>query len=246
MKKTNYGIYKIVNKDNGKYYVGRTLNLNKRWYQHKNLLIKNKHFNRYLQFAWNKYGENNFEFVIVEYVNNKEDLINIEQKYINEFITQRQIGIDNCYNLSENANSPMDINKGKKHSDKTKKLLSQLNKGREPWNKNKRLKPVDSYTSKISKKKYGVSLSKKNYTKEQRSLISKKSLNRPDVLLKFKQPRKPLITAKNIFTNEIKTLGRMQWSNDHNVYYRKLLKGYTSNGWKMVDRVGLEPTTDEL
>ena len=43
------GIYKIVNKDNGKYYVGRTLNLDKRWYQHKKLLIKNKHFIKYLQ-----------------------------------------------------------------------------------------------------------------------------------------------------------------------------------------------------
>ena len=79
------GIYKIVNKDNGKYYVGRTLNLDKRWYQHKKLLIKNKHFNKYLQSVWNKYGLDKFEFIIVEYVNDKNELINIEQKYINVF-----------------------------------------------------------------------------------------------------------------------------------------------------------------
>ncbi len=135
MKNDNYGIYKIVNKNNGKYYVGRTLNLNRRWHQHKNLLLKNKHFNKHLQFAWNKYGEKNFEFIIVEHVDNKEELINTEQKYIDEIINERKNGINNCYNLSENANSPMDINKGRKHSDKTKRLLSKINKGRIPWNR---------------------------------------------------------------------------------------------------------------
>ena len=239
------GIYKIINKDNGKYYVGRTLNLDKRWYQHKKLLIKNKHFNKYLQSAWNKHGSDKFEFIIVEYVNNKNELINIEQKYINTFIVERQNGLNNCYNLSESSIGPMDINKGRRHSDKTKKILSDKNKGKIPWNKNKSLKLPHEYTSRICKKKYNSNNSNK-YTSELRSLTSKECLNRPEVLLKFKQPRKPPITAKNVTTNEIKTLGRRQWHDVYRIDYRKLLKGYTSKGWKMVDRAGLEPATDEL
>ena len=239
------GIYKIVNKDNGKYYVGRTLNLDKRWYQHKKLLIKNKHFNKYLQSVWNKYGLDKFEFIIVEYVNDKNELINIEQKYINVFIDERKNGLNNCYNLSESSISPMDINKGRKHSDKTKKTLSDINKGKIPWNKGKQLKLPNEYTSRICKKKYNTNKSNK-YSRELRSSTSKECLNRPDVLLKFKQPRKPPITAKNVTTNEIKTLGRRQWHDVHQIDYRKLLKGYTSKGWKLVDRAGLEPATDEL
>ena len=239
------GIYKIVNKDNGKYYVGRTLNLDKRWYQHKKLLIKNKHFNKYLQSVWNKYGPDKFEFIIVEYVNDKNELINIEQKYINVFIDERKNGLNNCYNLSESSISPMDINKGRKHSDKTKKILSDKNKGKIPWNKNKSLKLPHEYTSRICKKKYNSNNSNKS-TSELRSLTSKECLNRPEVLLKFKQPRKPPVTAKNVTTNEIKTLGRRQWHDVYQIDYRKLLKGYTSKGWKMVDRAGLEPATEEL
>jgi group I intron endonuclease len=242
------GIYKIVNKDNGKYYVGRTLNLDKRWYQHKKLLIKNKHFNKYLQSVWNKYGPDKFEFIIVEYVNDKNELINIEQKYINVFIDERKNGLNNCYNLSESSISPMDINKGRKHSDKTKKILSDKNKGKIPWNKNKSLKLPHEYTSRICKKKYNSNNSNKSnkHTSELRSLTSKECLNRPEVLLKFKQPRKPPVTAKNVTTNEIKTLGRRQWHDVYQIDYRKLLKGYTSKGWKMVDRAGLEPATEEL
>ena len=76
--------------------------------------------------------------------------------------------------------------------------------------------------------------------------VAKECLNRPEVLLKFKQPRKPSITAKNVATNEIKTLGRRQWHDVHQIDYRKLLKGYTSKGWKMVVVPGLEPGTSPL
>lgn len=248
---SKYGIYKIINKDNGKYYVGRTLNLDKRWYQHKKLLKKNNHFNKYLQSAWNKCGEDKFEFIVVEYVIDKTELINTEQRYINQFILDRNKGLNNCYNLSESSISPMDINKGRKHSDETKKKLSDMNKGKIPWNKNKRLKLSHEYTSRICKKKYNPNLNSdfvvnSKYTSEMRSLTAKECLNRPDVLLKFKQPRKSPITAKNVTTNEIKTLGRRQWHDVHQIDYRKLLKGYTSKGWKLVDRAGLEPATDEL
>lgn len=50
------GIYKILNIKNGKFYIGSSNNIKVRWSQHKTLLKNNKHENKYLQNAWNKYG----------------------------------------------------------------------------------------------------------------------------------------------------------------------------------------------
>lgn len=59
-------IYKIINTINGKIYIGQTNDFYRRISQHKNKLRQNKHFNQHLQFAWNKYGEKNFTFEIIE------------------------------------------------------------------------------------------------------------------------------------------------------------------------------------
>lgn len=61
------GIYKIENVVTGKSYIGRSLNCQNRWRQHLYKLRKNKHPNPYLQNSWNKHGENNFEFSIIEF-----------------------------------------------------------------------------------------------------------------------------------------------------------------------------------
>ena len=60
------GIYKIENKVNGKVYVGQSIDIERRWYSHKTQLNGNRHGNVHLQNAWNKNGNNSFEFVIVE------------------------------------------------------------------------------------------------------------------------------------------------------------------------------------
>lgn len=60
------GIYRIVNKVNNKIYVGSSTNIYERWKVHKNDLKENRHQNSHLQRAWNKYGEKNFKFEILE------------------------------------------------------------------------------------------------------------------------------------------------------------------------------------
>lgn len=56
------GIYKITNVVNNKVYIGLSIHLNKRWGEHKNDLIKNKHFNAHLQNSVNKYGILNLKY----------------------------------------------------------------------------------------------------------------------------------------------------------------------------------------
>jgi group I intron endonuclease len=61
------GIYKIINKINGDFYIGSSKNILRRKNEHIKKLNSNKHQNTILQRAWNKYGELNFEFLIVEF-----------------------------------------------------------------------------------------------------------------------------------------------------------------------------------
>ena len=88
------GIYKIVNRTNGKYYVGSSNNIKRRWINHKYMLNKNYHDNKHLQSSWNKYGSGNFEFIIVEYVS-ENDLIDVEQKYLDVV----KIELNKTYNV---------------------------------------------------------------------------------------------------------------------------------------------------
>lgn len=97
------GIYKIVNIVNGHYYVGRSVNLNKRWRVHRNSLRRNIHHNNHLQNAWNKYGESSFEFRIIELLDDLNTSIEIEQRYIDKAFEDKKSNINDCYNLSDVA-----------------------------------------------------------------------------------------------------------------------------------------------
>jgi group I intron endonuclease len=96
-KKIKSGIYKIINLVNGKFYIGSACYFNARKASHFHHLRNNTHDNNYLQNSWNKYGEKNFVFEIIEYVENKENLIKREQYYIDSLNPQ--------YNLSKTAGS---------------------------------------------------------------------------------------------------------------------------------------------
>lgn len=77
----NNGVYRICNLITNQIYIGSSAGkkgFSGRWACHKNLLRKNKHTNPKLQNSWNKYGEHNFSFDIIEY-SSKENCINREQ-----------------------------------------------------------------------------------------------------------------------------------------------------------------------
>lgn len=88
------GIYKINCLANNKVYIGsacgtksRPINKNgfcRRWREYINDLKANKHRNKHLQFAWNKYGENSFQFEIIEFCV-QEKALEREKYYINIF-----------------------------------------------------------------------------------------------------------------------------------------------------------------
>ncbi len=72
------GIYMILNLKNGKSYIGSSREIYQRLMKHRYELRRNKHSNAHLQAAYNKYGEENFEYKIIEPVIETE-LIRREQ-----------------------------------------------------------------------------------------------------------------------------------------------------------------------
>lgn len=73
------GIYKIKNLLNGKLYIGQSVDIESRWRIHVVELKNNCHHNARLQNAWNKYGEENFDFSIIEEC--KSDQLNVREIY---------------------------------------------------------------------------------------------------------------------------------------------------------------------
>lgn len=78
------GIYCIENKINHKTYIGSSKNIYQRLLKHFALLRHNKHENAHLQNAWNKYGEDNFEWLVLEKCNIKE--LTIREQYCLDLI----------------------------------------------------------------------------------------------------------------------------------------------------------------
>lgn len=96
------GVYLILNIKNGKGYVGQSKDIQKRKYKHFQSLKNNYHHNHHLQNAWNKYGEKNFIFLILEKCD-KKLLKNAEIFWINFLDT-----FTNGYNLTTGGEtSPM-------------------------------------------------------------------------------------------------------------------------------------------
>lgn len=115
------GIYKIINKVNGKYYIGSSDQLYRRWKHHQNRLNGNRHENPHLQNAWNKYGKNAFQFIIVE-VEKPASLLMIEQSYLDVCKSVP----NSSYNISYDASAPM---RGRPHTPETKQKMSESHEG---------------------------------------------------------------------------------------------------------------------
>ena len=132
------GIYCIENINTHKKYIGQSQNIHKRWLDHKWALNNNVHDNSYLQKAWNKYGEENFSFIVIEECM-AEDLNDREIYYIDFFKSfDRGYG----YNLrgggGQLANMTKDLKEkfggknnpmyGKNHTEEARQKISDARK----------------------------------------------------------------------------------------------------------------------
>ena len=115
------GIYGIRNLINGNVYIGKTgMNFGDRWDSHRSLLNNGKHDNPHLQYAWNKYGQDNFEFIVIEDCE-IEELDNKEKYYIKIY---KDLNL--AYNIHDGGNEGYNL--GRSLSDETKRKIGEKNR----------------------------------------------------------------------------------------------------------------------
>jgi len=117
------GIYCIENIITCKKYIGQSHKVKSRINKHISELNCNSHFNDYLQKAWNKYGQDNFIYYVLEYCN--EVLLDERECYYIELYntTNRDVG----YNLKsggQNGGSVLSEGSRKKISESLKRVYS--------------------------------------------------------------------------------------------------------------------------
>jgi len=144
------GIYFIRNIANDKVYVGSSINIKKRWRDHICSLNNKVHENSHLQNSWNIYGQDKFNFELVEEILDTNKLLEresyyIESKktYIKEYGYNQMRYTDKCNRIvSEEtrikiskAKIGKSNNKGRIFSKETLKKMSSARIGKSPWNK---------------------------------------------------------------------------------------------------------------
>lgn len=150
---TNKGIYKITCLCNNKFYIGSSVELEYRIRTHLRLLRKNKHRNKHLQAAYNKYRENNFTVECIEacpVTTTQNEVVLLEQKYLDNLTPwNNNIG----FNMSEKAYCPPS-RKGAKLTEEHKQKVSLANKGRIVSEATRRIKSLQR-KGKTAKEIYG-------------------------------------------------------------------------------------------
>jgi group I intron endonuclease len=117
------GVYKITNIVNGKVYIGSSADVDKRFSSHLRTLRNSTHRNVFLQRSWWKYGEESFEFTVIEEVLSEDSLLIREQAWIDKLkCYQKEAGYNICAIAGRTT--------GYKHTEKSRKLLSKLAKER--------------------------------------------------------------------------------------------------------------------
>lgn len=147
-------IYQILNVINNKFYIGHTIDYDIRWWEHERKLKANSHDNFHLQSAWNKYGKDVFEFIVIELV---EPIKLLErEQYWMDLLGCCDIKLG--YNINPNALKPPS-GLGKKRTSEQKIKMSKSMTGLKRNDTSKMRKP------KSEEHKRNLSFAKRNIEK---------------------------------------------------------------------------------
>lgn len=219
--KNKSGIYQIRNLTNNKIYVGSAVNFRERKNIHLYHLRLNKHHSQYLQRSYNQHGEENFTFEALEYVENKENLIEREQHYIDILVPHYNICKVAGSNLgrrnSEEVKRKMSLNnhmRGKTHSIEMREKMSRDRIGKK--------RSVES-RKRMSEGRKGIV-----FTEEHKANMSKNNARRgkpgtmlgkihsEETRLKIKDKLKTIKHIKCLYCDKIATPSKIvRWHNDH-------------------------------
>jgi group I intron endonuclease len=169
-KNPTIGVYRISNKLSGRYYIGYSTNIERRFTTHRYKLKNNCHDNIFLQRAYNLDGEDKFEYDIIHICDTEEEAKEIELQYLTDLSIR-----DMLYNLNYN-NSGGDLLThhpekeairekiiqsykekngmyGKTHTEEVKKKNSDIKKGNTNFKGRKHTEESKQKMSEIRKNK---------------------------------------------------------------------------------------------
>ena len=100
-----YQIYKITNQKNGMVYIGSSIEVERRWRQHKEASVNEKdhRYNYPLMVAFREFGIANFTFEVVDTLPTWEAMIEAEHNWI----IKENCVKPNGYNQTDKTDSPM-------------------------------------------------------------------------------------------------------------------------------------------
>ena len=121
MRKQICGIYSIINKIDNRVYIGSSTDIIRRWGVHRTSLRAGKHHAKALQRDWSLYGEDAFEFSVIEEI---DRACLRDREY--SCIQQRQ-SVDRSYGYNSTHNTSTG---GRTCSPETAELISKALTGR--------------------------------------------------------------------------------------------------------------------
>ncbi len=154
------GIYKINNIITGDFYIGSSDNVQSRFKKHIQTLSVNRHRNAHLQNAWNKYGQDAFEFTILLLCDSENKLF-YEQVFLDV--------LKPPYNIAQYAEA---VFQGRHHTEETKCKMSEARQGKRNPNFGKPLSgEAKRHLSEINKGKLN-GMAGKRHTEETKRKMS--------------------------------------------------------------------------
>lgn len=173
------GVYAVVCKKSGKFYIGSSRRLRSRILEHRRLLKSSKHHNFHLQHSWEQYGSSEHYYTILQFCTERNFLM-VEQFFLDTLDRERMMNhsySSTCpmlgRSLSEGHKLKLSI-ASKKHASKARELIREVHK------KNKGVKFSEEHRKNLSAARKGKKLTEEVKKKISASNIGKHSMPKSD------------------------------------------------------------------
>lgn len=209
------GVYKIINVNNGRIYIGSCKIFKQRAQEHTKSLLKNKHSNKFLQGDFNKCGESSFEFRVIEVVSGEQrNRLLVEQKYIDQYYDNQQ----QCYNFDKRTNNNSRSCRSKSPGETRKKMSESM---RKKWKDPEYRKFQSEFQSKKTKELWQDSEYRARHVEAIREFTQKPEYRKK--LSKAAQGKEISKETRTKISKSVSKINKELWQNSE--YRKKVIEG---------------------
>jgi group I intron endonuclease len=163
------GIYQILNKLTNQSYVGSSVRIKKRFYNHRSDLKTNRHHSIKLQRAWNKYGPDVWEWNILQ------ECEESQLTWLEAFWIAKLNSFCNGYNIEELTLGDGVLVRRRHHTDEAKAKMRGRKVSEETRNKIREARAKQVFTEEINAKRRGQKRSEETLAKMRGRKVSEET-----------------------------------------------------------------------